>query len=258
MSRLLVLLILPFALLSAPTVAQRKKDRDKSGAPKVLYAVPLVATPGAKQKLTLRGKNLDAVKGVKVAGADGATAKVLGGKKTPPGNNQPGERLGDSEVQVELELPKGAKPGEVKLTAVGPMGESAAYTLLIPDGTPAVKEKEPNDGFDQAQAIPVPAAVEATIKADRDADVFKLDGRKGDKLHIEVQAARFGSPVDALVTVYDADRRVLAAADDTAGSPDPVLTVTVPRDGPVFVTVIDAHDLGGPQFGYRLVVKNRD
>ncbi|MDB5313976.1 MAG: putative subtilase-type serine protease precursor [Gemmataceae bacterium] len=255
MHRATIFLILPFALAtSAPSSAQ-KKDPEKKDQPRVLYSVPLVVAPGEKGKLVLRGKNLDAVKEVTVAGADGAKVKVLGGKKTAVGNNQPAERIGDTEVEIELDLPKGAKPGRVKLTAVGPGGGSAAYTLLLPDDTPAVKEKEPNDGFDQAQAIPVPAAVEGTIKGERDTDVYKFDGKKGDKLRIEVQAARFGSPVDALITVYDGGRRVVAAADDTDGSPDPALTVTLPRDGPFYVTVLDAHDLGGPQFGYRLVVK---
>jgi hypothetical protein len=215
----------------------------------------MAVTPGGKEKLTLRGKHLDTVKDVTVTGVDGATAKVLRGKKTPPGNNQPGERLGDTEAEVELTVPKGAKPGQVKLVAAGPGGESAAYALLVPDDTPVVAEKEPNDGFDQAQTVPVPAAVHGTIRADRDADVYRFEGKKGVRVKVEVQAARFGSPVDALVTVYDAGRRVLAAADDTDGSPDPALTVTLPRDGAYFVTVIDAHDLGGPQFGYRLVIR---
>jgi hypothetical protein len=247
MLRLTLLIVVPF-------VAVQKKAPDKKDQPRILYAAPLVAVPGEKQKLALRGKRLDTVKEVKVAGADGAKVKVLGGKKTPAGNNQPGERLGETEVEIELELPKDAKPG-VTLTAVSPGGESAAYTLLIPDNTPAVKEKEPNDGFDAAQTIPFPAAVTATIGNEKDTDVFKFEGKKGTKVRIEVQAARFGSPVDALLTLYDGERAIVAQADDTAGSPDPVITATLPRDGTYYITVLDAHDLGGPQFGYRLVVK---
>ena len=246
MSRIIV-----FLPLLALVPAQDKKPADKKDAPKILYAVPLVAKPGEKQKLALRGKNLDAVKDVKVIGADDAKVKVLGGKKTPAGNNQPGERLGDSEVEIELEPPKDAKSGTVKLTA----GDSPAYTLLIRDDTPAVAEKEPNDGFDTAQPIPVPSAVEGTVKGDRDPDVFTFAGKKGDKLRIEVQAARFGSPLDALVQVFDADRRVIASADDTDGSADPIIVFTLPKDGAYYITLIDAHDLGGPQFGYRLMVK---
>ena len=252
MSRTLALLAL--TILSTLPASAQKKEPEKKDAPTLLYTIPLVITPGVKQKLALRGKNLDAVKEVKVAGVGGATVKLLAARKTPVGNNQPGERIGVTEVEIELELPKAAKPGAT-LTAVGPGGTSAAYTLLIPDDTPSVKEKEPNDGFDAAQPVPVPSAVDATIKGERDTDTFRFDGKKGDRIRIEVQAARFGSPVDALLMVHDADRRTVAAADDTAGSPDPVVTLTLPRDGPFYVTVLDSNDLGGSTFVYRLVVK---
>ena len=33
------------------------------------------------------------------------------------------------------------------------------------------------------------------------------------------------------------------------------MTATLPRDGVYFLSLIDAHDLGGPTFGYRLVVR---
>lgn len=254
MPRLAALLVLPFAFAS-PLASQDKKPPEKKDAPQVLYAVPLVAKPGEKQKLALRGKNLAAVKEVTAAGADGVKLKVLGAKAVPVPNNYPTERVGDSEVEIELELPKGAKPGEVKLTAVGPGGESNAYTLLVHDDTPVVAEKEPNDGFDQAHAITIPAAVEATIRQERDPDVFKFEGKRGSKLRIEVQAARFGSPLDAMLVLSDANRRVVDSADDSDGTPDPVLVVTLPRDGTFYLSVIDAHDLGGANFGYRLVVR---
>lgn len=250
MLRLAALLIPLVALLSSSPAQDKKKPADKA-APKVLYAIPLVVTPGEKQKLALRGKNLDAIKDVKVSGADGATAKVLAAKKVGVPNNYPGERVGDSEVEIELDLPKGAK------TVTLAVGEST-YTPLVADDTPAVKEKEPNDGFEQAQPLTVPCAVDGTIKTERDADVFKFDGKKGEKLRFEVVAAKYGSPVDALIVLYDADRRVIDSADDVPGSSDPSLLVTLPKDGTYYLSVIDAHDLGGANFGYRLVVKKSD
>ncbi|HJZ56696.1 MAG TPA: PPC domain-containing protein [Gemmataceae bacterium] len=251
MFRPVAFLIGAAVLASAPAASQDKKQPKKEQPPKVLYAVPLVVKPGEKQKLALRGKNLDAVKEVKVVGADDAQVKVLGAKKVPVPNNYPAERVGDSEIEIELELPKDAKPGEVTLTA----GDSEPYKLLLRDDLPAVAEKEENGGFDTAQPVSIPCAIEGTIKAERDVDVFRFDGKKGDTLRIEVQAARYGSPVDPLVTLHDADRRLLAAADDSEKSADPVLTVTLPRAGPYFLSVIDANDLGGPNFGYRVVVK---
>lgn len=254
MSRLLLLFPLIALVASAPAQERKKRDKDGKDAPKLLYSVPLVAKPGEKGKLVLRGRGLDAVTEVRVSGADGAAVKLLGKKKAAPGNNQSADKVGDSEAEVELELPKGAKPGEVKVVAVGPAGESEPYRLLVRDGPPAVAEKEPNDGFDGAQAVTLPAAVEGTVKGDRDADVFKFEGKTGERVRVEVQAARWGSPLDALLTVYDADRRTVAQADDVDGSADPVLTVALPRDGVYFVTLIDAHDAGGPGFGYRLVL----
>ena len=122
----------------------------------MLYAVPLVAKPGEKQKLALRGKNLAAVKEVKVAGSDAAKVKVLGAKAVGVPNNYPGDRVGDSEVEIELELPKDVKPGAVTLTAIGPGGASNAYTLLVRDELPPVAEKEENGGFDTAQVVALP------------------------------------------------------------------------------------------------------
>jgi hypothetical protein len=208
MSRFALLVLLALAAF-AP--AQDKKKDAKPPGPKVLYTIPLVVKPGEKQKLAVRGKNLDAVKEVTVAGTE-AKVKVLGAKKVAVPNNYPAEKVGDSEAEIELELPKDAKPGAVTLTAAGPAGESAPHALLVADNTPAVKEKEPNDGFDQAQPIPVPCAVDGTIKAERDVDVYKLDGKKGDTLRIEVQAAKYGSPTDPLVSLYDANRQLTRTA----------------------------------------------
>jgi hypothetical protein len=255
MRLLLCLLILPLAFASTTSSQDKKPDPKKDPPPQLLYAVPLVAKPGKKQKLALRGQRLAMAMEIKIIGSEDAKLKLLGAKAVGVPNNYPGDRVGDSEVELELELPKDAKPGAVKLTAVGPSGESNAYTLLVRDELPAIAEKEDNGGFNTAQAISLPSAVEGTIKGERDVDMFKFEGKKGDKVKIEVQAARFGSPVDGFLTLYDADRKVIDSADDVAGSADPVLTVTLPKDGTYFIALLDAHDLGGANFGYRLVGK---
>lgn len=253
MSRLVLLLVVPLALAPAATPQEKKAPAKDPHA--VLYAVPLVARPGEKQKLVLRGKKLGTATDIKIDGSDDAKVKFVAARKVAVPNNYPTDRVGDTEVEFELELPKGTKPGRVQLRAIGPSGGSDPYTLLVRDELPAVGEKEPNDGFEQAQPLTVPSAVEGTIKTERDVDVYKFEGKKGDKLRIEVQASRFGSPVDAMIVLYDADRRVVDSADDTDKSADPVLRVDLPRDGAYYVSVIDAHDLGGSNFGYRLVVR---
>ncbi|MFO0797643.1 MAG: hypothetical protein U0804_09195 [Gemmataceae bacterium] len=244
---LLFLLAVP-VVASAPAAAQKKEPDKKTDAPRVLYAVPLVAAPGTKQKLTLRGKHLDTVK--EATASDGTAVKVLGAKKAAPPNNYPADRVGDSEVEVELTLPKDVKPG-VTLTAGG--GEP--YKLLIPDELAAVAEREPNDGYDAAQPITPPCAVVGVIHQEKNPDVFRVAGKAGQKLRAEVQASRFGSPLDGILTVVDENRRFVAANDDANASRDPAVGVTLPRDGVYFLSLIDAHDLGGAGFGYRLVVR---
>jgi hypothetical protein len=252
-----LILLIGFALLASPTSSQDKKQPETKVTPKILYALPLVVKTDVKQKLSLRGKGLADVKEIEVLGVKDAKVKVVGGKTVAVPNNYPGDRVGDSEVTFDLELPKDAKPGEVKLIAVGPGGKSAPYTLLLRDELPAVDEKEPNDGFEQAQTITVPSAIEGTIKGERDVDVFKFEGKKGDRLRIEIQAARYGSPLDAMLTLYDAGHRIIDSASETTGNPDPILNVTLPKDGVYYVGVIDANDLGGSNYCYRLIVQAR-
>lgn len=250
-----LILLFSFVAIAAHATSQDKKQPDKKDVPKVLYAVPLVIKTGVKEKIALRGKGLASVKEVEVVGIKNAIIKVLGGKAAAVPNNYPGDRVGDSEMDIELELPKDAKPGEVKLVAVGPGGKSAPYTLLLRDELPIVAEKEPNDGFDQAQPITIPCAIEGSIKAERDVDVFKFEGKKGDKLQIEIQAARYGSPLETMLTLYDSERRIVDSASGTTENPDPILNATLPKGGVFYIGVIDANDLGGANFGYRLVIR---
>jgi hypothetical protein len=57
----------------------------------------------------------------------------------------------------------------------------------------------------------------------------------------ETVKARLGSPLDA--------------ADDAPGTTDPVLTVTLARDGVDYLALSDAQDQGGPSHVYRLLVR---
>jgi len=236
-------LTMPFALSAQPKPAA--KD-----APVVQYAMPLFATPGAKVKVILRGQKLDAVTEVKSGDAK-VTAKLVGkARKAAVPNNYPANKLGDSEVEVELEFPKEYAPDSVALTATGPGGTSEVYKLLIL--AKPVLEREPNDNFAQAQAIALPVNIEGIIAKERDVDVYKFEGKKGQKVKFEILAARLGAPTDALLTLYDDAKGVLAIVDDTGGSPDPILEAKLPRDGMYYLVVIEASDLGGAQFGYRL------
>jgi hypothetical protein len=238
-----------FSVTALSLHAQDKKEPPKD-VPKAFFPTPLIVAPGTKAKVTIRGQKLDSVTDAKLD-AEKIPFKLLGkGRKSAPPNNIPPDKFGDSEVDIELDVPKDFPPGVVEVTLVGPDGPGSPLKLTIDQrGT---GEKEPNNGFDQAQELTVPATVDGTIHRGQDVDVFKFAGKAGEKFRLAVRAATLGSPADLALTLYDADRRVLDSCDDFEGSPDPVLTVTLPRDGVYYLSVMESHDLGGVQYGYRL------
>ena len=67
--------------------------------------------------------------------------------------------------------------------------------------------------------------------------------------------ARFGSPLDSMLTLYDADGRVVAANDDADGTADSRVEATLPRAGAYYISVVDANDVGSAANVYRLVIR---
>jgi hypothetical protein len=240
-------------LFVLPAVSQ-DKGKSKDGPPKPLYALKLAADPGKTTKLTLRGLRLDTATDVRV-GEPKSSGKVVGkGRKAGLPNQQMSvEVVGDTEIDVEITLPAEVPGGIVPLTVIGPAGESVPMTLIVNDDTPRVAEKEPNDGFKQAMSVTVGQIVEGSIKQNQDVDVYRLDVKAGDRLRIEVQARRAGSPVAPMLTLYDSAYRTVTTGETVDG--DPVLRWTATKDGTYFLSVLEGNDQGGSMFAYRLVVR---
>jgi hypothetical protein len=238
-------LVLPaFVLFSLSVLLAQEKPKEQ---PRVLYSVPLVLSQAEKSKVLLRGFKLDTLTEVT---AKEATLKLLSKGKKPGPNNYPAEKLGDSEAVFEVEFPKTFQGDTLELLST----KTALFKLQI-ERTPTVAEKEPNDSFKQAQELTAPCIVTALINREKDVDVYKIVGKAGQLLNVKVQAVKFGAPTDTLLTLYDANQRTLAIVDDVKGHPDPVLNFKFPGDGVYFLSVIEAHDVGGALFPYRLVIK---
>ena len=246
-SSLMVLLGLTLGVMAQ----EAKKPAANKDAPVLIMARPLTLTPGFKGKVTLVGIRLNDVTEVSST-TPGLTVKMAG-KPRAIGvpQNYLKEKAGDGEIDVEVELKPGTTPASVALIAKGAKGTSEPFMVTV-DGTTTITEKEPNDTFAQAQEITVPTLTNGSIHQVRDTDVFRFTGKTGETIRVEVHAAKYGSPADLMLTLYDADRRILASCDDVGGLPDPTLVLTLPRDGTYFLSVIEAHDVGGPNFLYRM------
>jgi Bacterial pre-peptidase C-terminal domain len=243
-------------MLTLSLAAQEKKPSEKKGTPpKLTVALSLVVEMGKKTKVVVRGSNFEGITEVRVH--EPKSKGVLAGKPKKVGlpNNYPLDRVGDSEIEIELDVAKDAPGGTLSFSVIGPGGESNAAKVALADDTPRLAEKEPNDGFDKPQAIALPVVVDAKIDRERDVDVFQFSGKAGDTIHVEVQAAKLGSPADLMLTLLDSDRIILDSCDDFSGSTDPQLKVKLPRDGNYYLSVLESNDLGGSMFPYRLIVR---
>ncbi len=238
--------------------AQDKKPED---TPRVLLSSPLGITAGTVNKIVMRGLRLDQVTEVRI-GTPPVPAKLLSKSKVAVPQKQDVNRAGDSQIEVEIELPKEIKAGEIAVSVIGPSGTSGAYQLLI-DEQPPVAEKEPNDGFTQAQPIEIGTTFEGTLHQPQNVDVFRIEGQAGEKLVCEVIAARRGSALDATLTLFDSRRRMVDTADDLPADAtnrddwslrDARLKVTLPTTSTFFLVLQDANDFGGPAHPYRLQV----
>lgn len=226
----------------------------KPEPPKVALSFPLGVLPGVSTKVVLRGWRLGDAKEVKVVEGD-AQVKVLSQGNAAVPNKLDAKRVGDSQVEIEVAIPADAPFGKIRLAVVGAELTSEPFSLEIGGEYPVLAEKEANDGFSSAQPLALPQTVEGCIHQEQNVDVFAIEGPAGSEIHCELIAAARGSPLDGILTLYDASGNILASCDDVESSADPVIKFKLPRAGKYFLALQDAHDLGSPLHAYRLIVK---
>jgi hypothetical protein len=120
-----------------------------------------------------------------------------------------GSNLG-SVRHVSLQAPPSADGWTtVPLRVKTPLGESLNRLRLAVGNEPEMAEKEPNNSPAEAQPVTVPVTINGHIWSGKkggpvDEDYFRFSAKRGERLVIEVAAARLGSPLDSVVEVLDA------------------------------------------------------
>ena len=152
------------------------------------------------------------------------------------------------------------------MLASGPGLDVESLQPLVTSSFPELRE--PAD----PTALPVkavaPVVFNGRIDPPGDEDRYALAVSAGQRLHIEVEAAKYGSALDGVLQVQGNKGSTIANADDksievagqpaglgTYALPDPALDLTVPG-GTTEVTLVvrDLEGRGGLGFPYRLVV----
>lgn len=153
------------------------------------------------------------------------------------------------------------RPGTF-VVSVKNQGQFSNRVRFALDAQTETAEKEPNDATASAQTLMTPMIVNGRIDRPGDEDVFKIQGQAGSTLVAEVFARRLNSPVDSVLTLLDAQGKVVATNDDyedkgaglTTHHADSRLSLSLPADGIYYVRVADAQHHAGPEYGYRLRV----
>lgn len=174
----------------------------------------------------------------------------LGGKRgTTVDAKLTGWNLPASTMRVDLTN----KPAGTTTIFATPDGAANPLTFAVSDSDEFI-EAEPNQDVAKANVLAaMPVVVNGVIEAAGDVDVFRFKVEKPVKLRFAIDAARFGSSLDALITLHDAKGGVIGRMDDAAPGSD----AAIERDfspGEYHVSITDLTNLGGPGYGYRLSI----
>ncbi len=242
--------------ISSSVFAQDKKTGD---GPRITAVAPFTLTPGQATTLHVRGLKLDAATAVLVQSAGAGVVVEKGeAKKSPPPNGADVKKYGDTEVEVKVTAPVSSAP--LQLIVETSAGRTPPVALPVIAASDSIDEKEPNGSFREAQPIEFGKTVRGCISADKDVDVYRIEGKRGMKLTIVAQAPRWPSLLDPMLTLFSAGGQIVAFGvtrpppseslrtlrGDPWAEADCRIAITLPADGPYLISVADAEDTGGP------------
>lgn len=166
-----------------------------------------------------------------------------------------GHNLEGSET-LNLHIAADASIGRQEIRAHTPNGYSNPLMFEV-DDLPEFVEAEPNNEAGQANRVTPPIAIHGHLGEPKDKDVFRIQSTQDQRLVAEVEARSFGSPLDAFLTLLDAQGNVISRNDDANG-PDARIEFDAKKDTEYLLMLRDLTDRGGDRFGYRLVVRSPD
>lgn len=191
---------------------------------------------GTSVIVTLDGAHLDGLRDVHAA-VPQLTAKKLDANR------------------FRLDIPAAMPAGVYDLRAVGVHGMSSPRAFVVGNRAETL-EAEPNETSDTAQEVSLDVVVNGRIEKPGDIDCFKFKAKAGQRVVLDCSADRIDSKLRAVLEVFNADGKRLAANRGHTGI-DPLIDFLVPADGTYFVKVFDLSYLGSPAHFYRLEIDTK-
>ncbi len=150
-----------------------------------------------------------------------------------------------------LSLSNDAAMGTRLLRMRTSQGVTASLPFVVGD-LPEVVEQE-IEGDPVPVEVTLPVTINGRIFPREDIDLWQFQATKGEHVHLEVFAARIGSPADLRLEILDEVGRRLAESEPARGA-DPAMTFLAPSTGRFLVRVQDSQFLGSQAHVYRLTL----
>ena len=192
--------------------------------PSVRSTKPLGLVPGKVADLEILGDNLDGASSVLFDDLDATVESIVPAK---------------DRIKLKVRIGERSAPGLREFRVVTTKGLSNAGRVIVTRPLPLVASVGSNHGFRSAQKVEVPCTVEGVLTNGDEVHVYSVEMTEGHTLVAEAFAARGGSGLDALVTIFSPEGREIAADDDLFGR-DAACWFTAPASGCYFVQIQDA------------------
>jgi hypothetical protein len=162
---------------------------------------------------------------------------------TPVGFNLPGGKT------ARLEIPMGTPMGEQQIQLKTEGGMTNAVPIFVTD-LPEKTLVTPQTA-NTPESITLPAAMNARISKAGENHRYKFHAKAGQMFTFEVEARKFDSRVDSVLTLLNAKEQEITSNDDAEG-PDSRIDWAAPAEGDYLLDVRDLHNRGGENFVYLL------
>ncbi|HEX8916249.1 MAG TPA: hypothetical protein VF796_28120, partial [Humisphaera sp.] len=210
-------------------------------APSLTGAAPIYLRQAESQDVTIAGANLAGASAVFLTDARGLTAQLL-----------PDDKPAANRVKLRLAAASDAALGLREMRVVTPLGVTPPLAVAVGQ-YPALRDDDATKHpADRPQPATFPATIVGRIETPGDADAFKFDAKKGQRLVFDVYAARLNAPLDPVVTVVDAKGREQPRTLTARPAGDAAVLFDVPADGAYTLVLRDVQYRGGNDFAYRV------
>jgi hypothetical protein len=219
-------------LLAAPAFAQSVG----LPAPRLLTTMPMGGQVGTQVDVTLTGDQLDDVTALLFSDSRlTATPKLDAAGKPIP-------------LQFTVTIPADCPVGVYEARVQSRLGLSTSRIFSV-GALPEVVQKPGNTSVAKAMDLPLNSVCNAAMSV-KAADYYAFEGRKGQRIFVDVASRIIDSKLDAVVVIADAQGRDLVVERRTGA-----LDFQIPDDGRYLIKVHELTFQGGPAHYYRLALR---